>query len=182
VAGPPPSDEEVPLKWRLVARSSTPTDGDRPRSPLWACAARPARSCTNPPMGRSRRHPARNDVLQRRFFDTHVRSLGLRDPQPRALLLQASPPTSRSSSTTQPAVEDRAPYIAAAKQALPRIAFLRDRRPRRPPPQRAARGAAMIPVPGVNVQALARPTAEASTRSGSTPRDNGAFLVARESA
>jgi predicted kinase len=108
----------------------------------------------------------KSTFYRERFFDTHARiSLDLLKTRNRErLFLQACLSTGQRFviDNTNPRVEDRAPYIAAAKQASFRVAGYFFETTIRDALRRNARraGGAVIPVPGVigTFKRLARPT------------------------
>jgi predicted kinase len=108
----------------------------------------------------------KSTFYRERFFDTHVRlSLDLLKTRNRErLILQACLATGQRLvvDNTNPRVEDRAPYIAAAREARFRvIGYFFDSPPRDALRRNARRqGGAVIPVPGVlgTHKRLARPT------------------------
>jgi predicted kinase len=108
----------------------------------------------------------KSTFYRERFFDTHVRvSLDLLKTHYRErVFLQACLATGQRFvvDKTNPRVEDRAPYIAAAREARFRvIGYFFDSPPRDALRRNAQRqGGAVIPVPGVlgTYKRLARPT------------------------
>lgn len=132
----------------------------------------------------------KSTLYRERFFDTHVRvSLDLLKTRNREkLFLQACLATGQPFvvDNTNPRVEDRTGYIAAAREARFRVIGFFFECPPRDALRRNAgrRGGAVIPVPGVlgTYKKLARPTYSEGFDELHvvTHGDNDAFVVAEE--